>query len=1244
MSATEVSPSPGLESTLLGYNTSPASPPPFAHTPVQNESIDNSTSISHSIDSNPPMDPDQMDHQASPPPNELEEPPPPLPVQETPPQVDGQDHDRMVIDNPESTLPQPNQTQGEPTAVEPPTLPPFSDLLPPPPQVLIAVQSNTQPSNSENPPPPSENLIDISERERSTTESSTDRTQEADDDSDEDEYDGHMEFLNHLKEDETTPSEEEMEEMNRHSSDEKTAHDHGHWETQVYQPLDDPEYIPSESGQITWTLQGFHGTKENPNKKRIMKSPSVNIGGYSWNIKIFPHGFEGTDQVSVYIECNGEATPEDEDEMQTDTAENSNLSQESAEKSTDDVPAEQPVKNSSKPWDVAAQIGCVMYNPNDPRVLAFDKATHHFENASSDWGWVRFYGPWNSLHQRRHLQYRPMLQNDTLAFTAYVRVVKDPTKALWWRPVEPGTWDSITKTGYRGLVADDPDSYSFTAALAPWLHITPFKQLILDAEVADPLRHPGKRPIPLVESLQNVIYTKHSPTGSSHAASLSQVQHAFDWYEHRFDTSTDVIEVWESLRSVINDELLGSFSGQSPDVLNFIATLRQNRHPILPPGSAPEPKLSEPHSVKDILDQAADPDQKIYKDWEGYTSTSAEYRLPDILQVELNRQKYDTHSRKWKKLTHKIKLDEKVEWKGRTYTLFGAIIHKGELGSGRFYSIVRPGGADSKWLRYKSSVTTFLTHRQAIESHEGKGEYREGSESVAHLAIYALSDKLQELVPIPDEDPETAVRGPLKRPEIQPVNLSNSETTIPVIVHNSDIVKECTGTGFVDVWSDQPNYRYHFDISPQSTFKDIQDILVSKFKVAEKPEQCRLWHMKTTTNTVRFLPRLESYAPETKITVLSQFVERLGGTHIWLHVIPVESLEVIETLPPPPPPPSSSQPVPGPPPPPPSNSVPTSQENPSVDTSSDVVMGGTNEPVPNEQSRPDSPIFDLPVETRWQLSNRIYYFVKIFDPKTRSIKGFGGFFSDKSDTVGNAIRSITDESITSESFKVYNEMDVLLEEELSLATKLCDCGGDGFVLVVSPNLPEDAAEEYRKNGEPVTAADHYQCLNFLSHFAYQDNVHVDSYFGGQYTYAPLHHGRFFGQCTMIDDTTGDAYVGNCVNGFKSGQGTMYYANGDTYTGEWANSLPEGQGKMVYNTTGNTYVGGWKAGRRHGKGVMTFEVADEEMQLCKICYENEMNALFYRCGHIAACESCARQVRDCPVCRRAVDAVVRVWKT
>ena len=173
---------------------------------------------------------------------------------------------------------------------------------------------------------------------------------------------------------------------------------------------------------------------------------------------------------------------------------------------------------------------------------------------------------------------------------------------------------------------------------------------------------------------------------------------------------------------------------------------------------------------------------------------------------------------------------------------------------------------------------------------------------------------------------------------------------------------------------------------------------------------------------------------------------------------------------------------------------------------------------------------------------------------------------------------------------------------------------------------------------------YFRYLRFNEDPAYLADYNYDYYFGnaeylsGAYKYG-LHHGRG----TEID-SSGDAYVGNWAFNYRSGQGTMAYSDGNTYEGNFKEDLRDGQGKMVYGTTGNVYEGGWKQGRRHGKGVMKYEVADEEVAMCRICYEGEMDAVFYDCGHVVACLECARQVESCPVCRKGVRGVCRIFKT
>lgn len=154
---------------------------------------------------------------------------------------------------------------------------------------------------------------------------------------------------------------------------------------------------------------------------------------------------------------------------------------------------------------------------------------------------------------------------------------------------------------------------------------------------------------------------------------------------------------------------------------------------------------------------------------------------------------------------------------------------------------------------------------------------------------------------------------------------------------------------------------------------------------------------------------------------------------------------------------------------------------------------------------------------------------------------------------------------------------------------------------------------------------------------------VEATFTGDYYSGYFKNGHYHGKGKHISDSA-CTYEGDFVFGRRHGKGVMVYPSGDTYDGEWVNDQRHGHGTFIERKTGNKYVGGYKDGKRHGKGISYWEVADEEMDLCQICYGEEQDALFYDCGHVCACASCARQVDVCPICRKNVIGVVRIYRT
>merc|ERR1712061_196774 len=54
-----------------------------------------------------------------------------------------------------------------------------------------------------------------------------------------------------------------------------------------------------------------------------------------------------------------------------------------------------------------------------------------------------------------------------------------------------------------------------------------------------------------------------------------------------------------------------------------------------------------------------------------------------------------------------------------------------------------------------------------------------------------------------------------------------------------------------------------------------------------------------------------------------------------------------------------------------------------------------------------------------------------------------------------------------------------------------------------------------------------------------------------------------------------------------------------------------------------------------------ERRDED--LCKICYDRDIDVVLYPCGHFVLCRWCAFKVSDCPVCRVVITHVIRTYK-
>ena len=73
----------------------------------------------------------------------------------------------------------------------------------------------------------------------------------------------------------------------------------------------------------------------------------------------------------------------------------------------------------------------------------------------------------------------------------------------------------------------------------------------------------------------------------------------------------------------------------------------------------------------------------------------------------------------------------------------------------------------------------------------------------------------------------------------------------------------------------------------------------------------------------------------------------------------------------------------------------------------------------------------------------------------------------------------------------------------------------------------------------------------------------------------------------INNTNGDVYFGQVIDGKPNGQGTFAWASGGRYVGEFKNGLRNGQGTLTFRE-GSSYVGEFKDDKYNGQGTLTLK--------------------------------------------------------
>lgn len=955
--------------------------------------------------------------------------------------------------------------------------------------------------------------------------------EDSDDSTDEEEHP----YWANLREDESSPDEQELKEIEK--AVELSALDHDHWEEAAYQPLDDPEYVPAESGRITWTVHGVRGTPEKPNRETIMRSPSVFIDGYYWNIRFYPRGKDGTDHMSVYIECS--TTPYEEAEPKATDATASkavpdvnqesvvmgenhhiasahefappslgdasvlNVSEEDADPTP--TPPKQRELEEQKFWGVAAQISCIIYNPEEPRVYVHDRGSHRYYQDNPEYGWVRFNGegpdtlPWDEIHKRRRLKRQPLLRNDTLSFTVYIRTVDDDTKALWWSPPDDKPkWNSLAMTGIRAFECQEYQSSAIIAALSAWLHLVPLVDLIRTTYIPDPVLEPETRMRPVLEELQDILNENSdlfSPADS--ALSLSDLVRTLNFYGAEVDRKMDVVMIWETLRRIINFEFsdlhtVEDANGLSSDHFREMLLLKQPdlmdkddsaiKYQSLGGEYHSEIIDSEPQSVAEVLIKASQGPANSLRVWQSFAGQpQIPSGSPSILQIELHRQGFDKAARKWTKLTHQIKIDEDLTFSGVDYTLYGIIVHSGGLESTEYYSVIRPEGPGTRWLKYadesSSKGVTILTTKQAIDAHEGGGTNVDGTAAVAYVVLYARTDIILRILCTPfhpDETEMTDFDHTQDFPDVANDMMANNkdyEHDIPVYVHGYKFFEGYSGRGVYNPWlrdltsSDLPGHKHSFAAS--TTLRQVKKYLEDDaFGLVSDNVSLELWPLDIRASCMpNAYPQLLSFKNHSE-DELGDMIHYSGGCRFWMALKTTDPVTAARFgLPGPSPAPERIERA---------HSGPRTAAGISTTRAiiepagqaSGEVGGGDSDHDDTEMAEASTEAHEAPMATDSENvepytlmhPKEIYFFVKLFDAETQTLRGINSHFVRRDAKISEEAKRLLKVDL-SEEWNFYHERHLiigckdLVREHETFEHRFGDMGGDGNIIIAQRRPP-----------------------------------------------------------------------------------------------------------------------------------------------------------------------------------------------
>lgn len=530
----------------------------------------------------------------------------------------------------------------------------------------------------------------------------------------------------------------------------------------VFPPLDDLE--PIADSHSTWAIKDWRALPERCN------GPLFECGSFDWRLLLFPEGNQ-SESVSMYLEAlpqqdSGKITAEKDAEKDSDSNKDAIITDTPQDKPDDD--------HDDDDWYVCAQFGLVMYNPRDPSIFQMSVAQHRFNNDESDWGFTKFYDL-RRLFTRHADRESPLIENNQVCITAYVRVIKDPTGVLWHNFIK---YNSKKETGFVGL-----KNQGATCYLNSLLQSLYFTKAFRNAVFHIPTENDRPDSVPL--ALQRLFYLLDK---SDQPVGTLQLTRSFGWDSGDAFTQHDVQE----LNRVLMDNLEGKMKGTKVEgALNdiFVAQMKSYVRCVNVDfeSSRSEDFWDIQLNVKGMKDLEAS-----FKDYiqvemlegenqyqaTGYGLQDAKkgvvfQSFPPVLHLQLKRYEYDFNRDMMVKINDRYEFPLEIDlspfledgsdmsesWQ---YALHGVLVHSGDLNVGHYYALLKPSKED-KWYKFDDDRVTRATMKEVLEENFGGdsntlpaaavgggqrlNRFNYKRHSSAYMLVYIRKTRLEQILP-----------------------------------------------------------------------------------------------------------------------------------------------------------------------------------------------------------------------------------------------------------------------------------------------------------------------------------------------------------------------------------------------------------------------------------------------------------------------------------------------------------------